>query len=120
MRRRWSGRRRTAPGCSAAAGSLDRRPAEIYGGLSFTQLEQRIGRFARELGLGVQFFQSDFEGEYDEEELPVSAERRPGVLEVEGAVGPECHPYGSTALQLYMRKREMGGDSPPASVESAP
>ena len=48
-------------------GALDRRPAEVYGGLSFTQLEQRIGRFARELGLAVQFFQSDFEGEYVQE-----------------------------------------------------
>ena len=48
-------------------GALDRRPAEVYGGLSFTQLEQRIGRYARELGLGVHFFQSDFEGEYLQE-----------------------------------------------------
>lgn len=65
---------------------------------------------------------ADFEEEEDEdeEEVPVSGEKRPGVLEVAGAVGPECHPYGSTALQLYMRKREMGGDSPVGSVESAP
>ena len=34
-------------------GALDRRPAAVYGGLSFTQLEQRIERFARELGLDV-------------------------------------------------------------------
>ena len=31
--------------------ALDRRPAEHYGGLTFTALEQRIGAFARELGL---------------------------------------------------------------------
>ena len=31
--------------------ALDRRPAEHYGGLTFTQLEQRIDAFARELGL---------------------------------------------------------------------
>ena len=48
-------------------GALDRRPAAVYGGLSFTQLEQRIERFARELGLGVHLFQSDFEGEYVQE-----------------------------------------------------
>ena len=48
-------------------GALDRRPAEVYGGLSFSQLEQRIGRFGRELGLEVRFFQSDFEGEYVQE-----------------------------------------------------
>ena len=48
-------------------GALDRRPAEVYGGLSFTNLEQRIGRFAHELGLEVAFFQSNHEGEYVEE-----------------------------------------------------
>ena len=48
-------------------GALDRRPAELYGGLSLTRLEQRIGRFGREMGLEVRFFQSDFEGEYVQE-----------------------------------------------------
>jgi 3-dehydroquinate dehydratase-2 len=47
--------------------ALDRRPAEHYGGLTFTQLEQRIGRFGRELGLEVHFFHSNHEGEYVEE-----------------------------------------------------
>jgi 3-dehydroquinate dehydratase-2 len=47
--------------------ALDRRPAHHYGGLTFTQLEQRIGGFARELGLEVVFFQSNFEGEFVEE-----------------------------------------------------
>ena len=32
-------------------GALDRRPAKHYGGLTFTQLEQRIAKFARELDL---------------------------------------------------------------------
>ena len=48
-------------------GALDRRPADVYGGLSLVRLEQRIGRFGRELGLEVRFFQSDFEGEYVQE-----------------------------------------------------
>jgi len=48
-------------------GALDRRPAELYGGLRLTQLEQRIGRFGRELGLDMRFFQTDFEGEYVQE-----------------------------------------------------
>jgi 3-dehydroquinate dehydratase-2 len=48
-------------------GALDRRPAEIYGGLSLVRLEQRIGHYGRELGLEVRFFQSDFEGEYVQE-----------------------------------------------------
>jgi 3-dehydroquinate dehydratase II len=48
-------------------GALDRRPAEHYGGLTFARLEQRIERFAHELGLEARFFQSDHEGEYVEE-----------------------------------------------------
>ena len=48
-------------------GALDRRPAEHYGGLTFTQLEQRIGRFARELDLQPSFFHTNHEGEFVEE-----------------------------------------------------
>jgi 3-dehydroquinate dehydratase-2 len=47
--------------------ALDRRPAAIYGGLTFTQLERRIDAFADELGLQVHFFQTNSEAEYVEE-----------------------------------------------------
>jgi 3-dehydroquinate dehydratase-2 len=47
--------------------ALDRRPAEHYGGLTFTALEQRIARFARELRLETIFFHTNHEGEYVEE-----------------------------------------------------
>jgi 3-dehydroquinate dehydratase-2 len=47
--------------------ALDRRPAEHYGGLTFTQLEQRIDQFAHELGLDARFFQTNHEGEFVEE-----------------------------------------------------
>jgi 3-dehydroquinate dehydratase-2 len=47
--------------------ALDRRPAHHYGDLTFTQLEQRIGGYARELDLTVSFFQSNFEGAFVEE-----------------------------------------------------
>ena len=46
---------------------LDRRPSDHYGGLTFTQLEHRIGRYAHELGLEATFFQTNHEGEYVEE-----------------------------------------------------
>ena len=46
---------------------LDRRPAEHYGGLTFSRLEYVIERFARELGLEATFFQTEHEGEYVEE-----------------------------------------------------
>ncbi len=47
--------------------ALDRRPAEHYGGLTFSRLERRIEAFARELGLEARFFHSNHEGEYVEE-----------------------------------------------------
>jgi 3-dehydroquinate dehydratase-2 len=47
--------------------ALDRRPAEHYGGLTFTSLEHRIARFARELSLETNFFHTNHEGEYVEE-----------------------------------------------------
>lgn len=45
---------------------LDRRDPEIYGGLSLSQLEQRISAWARELGLEPIFFQTNHEGEFVE------------------------------------------------------
>ena len=45
---------------------LARRDPEHYGGLSFAQLEQRVGEFGRELGLGLRFFQTNHEGEFVE------------------------------------------------------
>jgi 3-dehydroquinate dehydratase-2 len=65
-------------------GALDRRPAEIYGGLSLVRLEQQISRFARELGLEARFFQSDFEGEYVQE-LHKAADFSDGLILNPGA-----------------------------------
>jgi 3-dehydroquinate dehydratase II len=45
---------------------LERRDAGIYGGLSLSQLEQRIGGWARELGLEAIPFQTNHEGEFVE------------------------------------------------------
>jgi 3-dehydroquinate dehydratase II len=47
--------------------ALDRRPAEHYGGLTFSQLEYKVEHFAHELGLESSFFQTNHEGEYVEE-----------------------------------------------------
>ena len=46
---------------------LERRPRELYGGLSLMQLERQVDGFARELGLEARFFQTNHEGEYVEE-----------------------------------------------------
>jgi 3-dehydroquinate dehydratase-2 len=45
---------------------LGRRPAAQYGGLTLNQLEVRVQRFARELGLVVTFSQTNHEGEFCE------------------------------------------------------
>ncbi len=45
---------------------LERRDASVYGGLSLSELEQRIGAWARELGLEPIFFQTNHEGEFVE------------------------------------------------------
>jgi 3-dehydroquinate dehydratase-2 len=42
---------------------LGRRPAQHYGDLTFDQLEQQIGVYARELDLEPRFFQTNHEGE---------------------------------------------------------
>jgi 3-dehydroquinate dehydratase II len=64
--------------------ALDRRPAEHYGGLTFTMLERRIDGFARELGLQARFFQTNHEGEYVEE-LHKAADYADGLLLNPGA-----------------------------------
>ena len=64
--------------------ALDRRPAQHYGGLPYTALEQRIGGFARELELQVSFFQTNHEGEFVEE-LHKAPDYADGILLNPGA-----------------------------------
>ena len=45
---------------------LERRDADVYGGLSLSQLEQQISGWARELDLEAIFFQTNHEGEFVE------------------------------------------------------
>jgi 3-dehydroquinate dehydratase II len=64
--------------------ALDRRPAEVYGGLSLQRLEMRIGGYARELALEARFFQTNHEGEYVEE-LHKASDYADGLLLNPGA-----------------------------------
>jgi 3-dehydroquinate dehydratase-2 len=64
--------------------ALDRRPPEIYGGLSLTLLEREISRFAHELGLEARFFQSNHEGDFVEE-LHRSSDYADGLILNPGA-----------------------------------
>jgi len=45
---------------------IGRRNPEHYGGMHFDRLEQRIGEFARELGLTTRFYQTNSESEFVE------------------------------------------------------
>ena len=63
---------------------LDRRPAQHYGGLTFTRLEWTIEQFARELGLEPRFFQSNHEGAFVEE-LHKASDYADGLLLNPGA-----------------------------------
>ena len=45
---------------------LEKRDASVYGGLSLSELEHRIGGWARELNLEAIFFQTNHEGEFVE------------------------------------------------------
>jgi 3-dehydroquinate dehydratase II len=45
---------------------LERRDPDLYGGLSLTELEVRIKRWARDLGLEPRFFQTNSEAEFVE------------------------------------------------------
>jgi 3-dehydroquinate dehydratase II len=45
---------------------LEKRPAEIYGGLALSQLEAKISDWAHEFGLEPIFFQTNSEGEFCE------------------------------------------------------
>lgn len=46
--------------------TLGRRDPEIYGRFTLAELETRVGRWARELGLLTTFFQTNHEGEFVE------------------------------------------------------
>ena len=63
---------------------LGRRPDEHYGTLTFTELEVRVKKFARELEIDVTFWQTNHEGEFCES-LHIAAERADGLLLNPGA-----------------------------------
>jgi 3-dehydroquinate dehydratase-2 len=46
--------------------TLGRRDPEIYGSFTLSELENQIGKWARELGLVPTFFQTNHEGEFVE------------------------------------------------------
>ncbi len=63
---------------------LGRRDPEHYPRITLTELEIRIARFARELGLETTFFQTNHEGEFCEE-LHEVGETQHGIILNPGA-----------------------------------
>ena len=63
---------------------LGRRDPEHYPAMTLTELEVKVGRFARELGLEATFSQTNHEGEFCEW-LHEAAERADGLLLNPGA-----------------------------------
>ena len=63
---------------------LERRDASVYGGITLTGLELKIGHFARELALEASFHQTNHEGEFCEG-LHRAAERADGLIVNAGA-----------------------------------
>ena len=63
---------------------LDRRDPEIYGGLSLTELQMRIKRFAQEFGFEATFDQTNHEGAFCET-LHKAADTADGLILNPGA-----------------------------------
>ena len=63
---------------------LERREAAIYGGTTLSELELKISRFAKELGLETAFYQTNHEGEFCEG-LHRASERADGLILNPGA-----------------------------------
>ena len=63
---------------------LERRPGDLYGAQTLTELEVKIRRFGRELGLDIAFSQTNHEGEFCET-LHRAAETASGVVLNPGA-----------------------------------
>jgi 3-dehydroquinate dehydratase-2 len=63
---------------------IGRRDPEHYGTFTFTELEVRVKKFARELELDATFWQTNHEGEFCES-LHIAAERADGLLLNPGA-----------------------------------
>jgi 3-dehydroquinate dehydratase II len=63
---------------------LGRRPAAMYGGLTLTELEVRVKRFAREFDMEPSFSQTNHEGEFCER-LHRAGESADGIVLNPGA-----------------------------------
>jgi 3-dehydroquinate dehydratase-2 len=101
---------------------LERRDPKIYGGLSLTELEVRIKRWARELDLETRFFQTNSEGEFVEHlhrlpELTDSALINAGAwTHYSWAIGDALELTGLPAVEVHLSDVESREDFRKISV----
>jgi 3-dehydroquinate dehydratase II len=101
---------------------LERRDPKIYGGLSLTELEVRIKRWARELDLETRFFQTNSEGEFVEHlhrlpELTDSALINAGAwTHYSWAIGDALELTGLPAVEVHLSDVESREDFRKVSV----
>jgi 3-dehydroquinate dehydratase-2 len=95
---------------------LERRDPELYGGLSLRELEVKIQRWARELGLEAIFFQTNSEGEFVEylhrvPELADSALVNAGAwTHYSRAIGDALQVSGVPAVEVHLSDVESRED----------
>jgi 3-dehydroquinate dehydratase-2 len=105
-------------------GELGRRDPEVYGGITYSQLEREITDAGRELGLEVRCFQTDHEGEFVErlhklEDLADGIVLNPGAwthyswaihdaLELAGLPAVEVHLSDVTHREEWRRLSVVG------------
>jgi 3-dehydroquinate dehydratase II len=105
-------------------GELGRRDPEVYGGLTYSQLERQITDAGRELGLEVRCFQTNHEGEFVErlhklEDLADGIVLNPGAwthyswaihdaLELAGLPAVEVHLSDVTKREEWRRLSVIG------------
>jgi 3-dehydroquinate dehydratase-2 len=101
---------------------LERRDPELYGGLSLRELEVKIGRWARELGLEAIFFQTNAEGEFVEylhriPELADAALINAGAwTHYSRAIGDALQVAGVPAVEVHLSDIESREDWRAVSV----
>ena len=95
---------------------LERRDPEIYGGLSLTELENRIKHWARELELETRFFQTNSEGEFVEHvhRLPETADavvvNAGAWTHYSRAIGDALELAGMPAVEVHLSDVESRED----------
>lgn len=95
---------------------LERRDADVYGGISLAELERQIDGWAREHGLETRFFQTNSEGEFVEHlhrlpEIADAAVINAGAwTHYSRAIGDALELCGLPAIEVHLSDVESRDD----------